>query len=325
MNRIVYLTCIGSLALALTAWGAPRNKGGHGSARGGGARSAHVVSPRSSGGHSVARAQRAPRSSHLSAHAAQRRTVTRNRAALADKRDVSRTTTRRTAKAEATRARSSRVASRKASTAQRHTAALNRERNLARANGQRANRVQATQARNTRVAKATRNAARRNLAVNRQRNLSLARNVLHNRAGNVRVTNNWRGARFNNSRYAAFHNYKREWRGRNWWHSNCSRVVFVLGGWWGWNGGYWYPAWGYDPYGWYSYDGPIYTGYADVTPDQVLVNVQVALRDQGYYAGAVDGAMGPQTRAALAAFQSDNGLAVTSAVDQPTLETLGVA
>ena len=50
-----------------------------------------------------------------------------------------------------------------------------------------------------------------------------------------------------------------------------------------------------------------------------------ALRDQGYYAGAVDGAMGPQTRIALAAFQADNGLAVTSAVDQPTLQTLGVA
>ena len=45
MKRIVFLTCIGSLALALTAWGAPRSKGGHGSARGGGARSAHVVSP----------------------------------------------------------------------------------------------------------------------------------------------------------------------------------------------------------------------------------------------------------------------------------------
>jgi Putative peptidoglycan binding domain len=330
MKRIVYLTCIGSLALALTAWGTQKNKAGHGSARGGGARSAHVVSPRSGGGHSVARANRAPRSSHLSAtrartHAAERRTVTRNRAALGHERNVARTTTRRTAQVDAARARSSRVGSREARTAERNRGALNRERNLASANAQRTNRVQATQARNARVAQATRNAARRNLAVNRQRNLSLARNVLHNRAGNVRVTNNWRGARFNDSRYAAFHNYKREWRGRDWWHSHCSRVVFVLGGWWGWNGGYWYPAWGYDPYGWYSYDGPIYTGYADVTPDQVLVNVQVALRDQGYYAGAIDGDMGPQTRAALAAFQADNGLAVTSTVDQPTLQTLGVA
>jgi Putative peptidoglycan binding domain len=330
MKRIVYLTCIGSLALVLTAWGAPRNKGEHGSARGEGARSAHVVSPRSGGGHSVARANPAPRSSHLSAtrartHAAERRNVTRNRAALGDKRNVAPTTTRRTAKAEATRARSSRFVSREARTAEGNRAALNRERNLTRANTQRTNRVQATQARNTRVTQATRNAARRNLAVNRQRNLTLARNVLHNRAGNVRVTNNWRGARFNDPRYAAFRNYNRTWHDRGWWRDHHSHIVFVLGGWWYWNTGYWYPAWGYDPYTWYPYDGPIYTGYANLTPDQVVVNVQVALREQGYYAGAVDGAMGPQTRAALAAFQSDNGLAVTSAVDQPTLQTLGVA
>jgi Putative peptidoglycan binding domain len=330
MKRIVFLTCIGSLALALTAWGGPKNKGGHGSARGGGTRSAHVVSPRSGGGHSVARANRAPRSSHLSAtrartHAAERRTVTRNRAAVGHQRNVAPATTRRTARTEGTRTRSSQVASREARTAQRNRAALNRERNLTRANAQRTNRVQVKQARNARVAQATRNAARRNLAVNRQRNLTLARNVLHNRAGNVRVTNNWRGARFNDPRYAAFHNYNRAWHDRGWWRDHHSHIVFVLGGWWYWNTGYWYPAWGYDPYGWYPYDGPIYTGYANVTPDQVVVNVQVALRDQGYYAGAVDGAMGPQTRAALAAFQSDNGLAVTSAVDQPTLQTLGVA
>jgi len=149
--------------------------------------------------------------------------------------------------------------------------------------------------------------------------------VLRNRAGNVRVTNNWRGGRFNNARYAAFHNYNRTWHDRGWWRDHHSHIVFVLGGWWYWNTGYWYPAWGYDPYGWYPYDGPIYTGYANVTPDQVVVNVQVALRDQGYYAGSIDGDMGPQTRAALAAFQSDNGLEVTSGVDQPTLQTLGVA
>jgi Putative peptidoglycan binding domain len=324
----VFLTCIGSLALALTAWGAPRSKGGggHGSARAGGAQSAHVASPGSGRGHSVARVNPAPRSSHMRlartrSHAAARRTVTHNRVAP---RNVARTSTRQATARTETRARSSRVATREARTAERNNAARVRERNVARANAQR-NRVQTVQARNARVAQATRNAARRNLAVNRQRNLSLARNVLHNRAGNVRVTNNWRDARFNNARYAAFHNYRRAWHDRGWWRNHCSNTVFVIGGWWYWNTGYWYPAWGYDPYGWYSYDGPIYTGYANVTPDQVLVNVQVALRDQGYYAGSIDGNMGPQTRAALAAFQSDNGLAVTSSVDQPTLETLGVA
>lgn len=328
MKRIVFLTCIGILAFALTTWGAPRGKEAHRSARGGGARSAHVVSHRSGGGHSFARVNRTSRSSHVSAarartHAAERRTVTRNRAALGHQRNVTRATTPRTARAEAARTRSSRVASRQARTAERNRAALNRD--ITRANAQRTNRGQAAQARNARVAHSTRNAARRNLAVNRQRNLSLARNVLHNRAGNVRVTNNWRGARFNDPRYAAFRNYNRTWHDRDWWRGHHSNIVFVLGGWWYWNTGYWYPAWGYDPYAWYPYDGPIYTGYADLAPDQVIINVQVALRDQGYYAGAVDGDMGPQTRAALAAFQADNGLAITSAVDQPTLQTLGVA
>jgi len=330
MKRIVFLTCIGTLALALTAWGAPRSKAGHGSARGRGARSAHVVAHRSGGGHSFARVNRAPRSSHFSAararaHTAQHRTMTRSRVAAGHKGNLTRTTARRTARTEAARARSSRVASREARTAERNRVALNRERNITRANAQRTSRVQTAQARNARISQATGKTARRNLAVNRQRNLTLARNVLHNRAGNVRVTNNWRDARFNNARYAAFHNYNRAWHDRGWWRNHYSNIVFVLGGWWYWNTGYWYPAWGYDPYAWYPYDGPIYTGYANLTPDQVVVNVQVALRDQGYYAGAIDGEMGPQTRAALAAFQADNGLAVTSAVDQPTLQTLGVA
>lgn len=327
MKRIVFLTCIGSLALALAAWGAPGGKGGHGSARAGGGHSAHVASPRSGAGHSFARVNHAPLSSHINAgrsrsHAAVRKTMPHRVAS----RSVARTSSRHTAaRTEATRARSSRVANRETRTAEQNRARRVHERNVARANVQRTNRAQAARARNTRVAEATRKAAGRNLAVNRQRNLTLARNVLHNRAGNVRVTNNWRSARFNNARYAAFHNYNRAWHDRRWWRNHYSNVVFVFGGWWYWNTGYWYPAWGYDPYGWYSYDGPIYTGYADVTPDQVLVNVQVALRDQGYYAGAIDGDMGPQTRAALAAFQSDNGLAITSSVDQPTLETLGVA
>src|SRR5581483_2025640 len=357
MRRIVYLAWIGSLALALTAWGAPKERG-HSSARGG-ARSAHVATHRSTGGHSVARSHPAPRSRHVTAsrprsHVSQHRTVSHNRAAVTH-RNVARGTSTRAARAEAARTRSSRIAAGNASKANRTSngrtaraeatrnrssrvarearngpaeqdrAALNRERNVARANARQGGRAQAVRAGNERVARATRNAARRNLSVNRKRNLTLARNVLHNRAGNIRITNNWRNAQFNNARYAVFHNYNRTWHDRGWWRSHHSHIVFVLGGWWYWNAGYWYPAWGYDPYGWYAYDGPIYTGYATVTPDQVIVDVQVALQEQGYYAGALDGVFGPQTRAALAAFQADNGLAITSAADQPTLETLGIA
>lgn len=170
-----------------------------------------------------------------------------------------------------------------------------------------------------------------NLAVNRERNLNRARNlgvnrerdVTINRQRNVTINNNWRGERFRGQNYAAFRNYHREWHNRDWWHHHHNRIVFVLGGWYFWNSGYWYPAWGYDPGYNYPYDGPIY-GYNDLTPDQVIVNVQAQLQRDGYYAGPVDGLLGPMTRRAIAAFQADNGLAVTSAIDEPTLATLGL-
>ena len=97
----------------------------------------------------------------------------------------------------------------------------------------------------------------------------------------------------------------------------------MFGGPYYWNSGYWYPAWGYDSNAYYAYDGPIY-GYNDLPPDQVIANVQSALQQQGYYHGEVDGLLGPQTRAAIADYQRDRGLYITSAVDQPTLESLGM-
>jgi His-Xaa-Ser repeat protein HxsA len=60
-------------------------------------------------------------------------------------------------------------------------------------------------------------------------------------------------------------------------------------------------------------------------PGQVVANVQSALQEQGYYQGDIDGILGPQTRAALADYQQDNGLTVTSAVDEPTLDSLGIS
>ena len=58
---------------------------------------------------------------------------------------------------------------------------------------------------------------------------------------------------------------------------------------------------------------------------RLVLEVQQDLAADGYYASPIDGRMGPQTRGALAAFQADNGLAVTSAIDEPTLQTLGLA
>jgi hypothetical protein len=124
--------------------------------------------------------------------------------------------------------------------------------------------------------------------------------------------------------YWAFRNYRSEWHDRDWWRRSHSRIVFVFGGWYYWNSGYWFPAWGYDPGAYYAYDGPIYA-YNDLPPDQVVANVQAALQEQGYYHGEVDGLLGPLTRDAIANYQRDHGLYTTSTIDRPTLESLGMA
>ena len=129
---------------------------------------------------------------------------------------------------------------------------------------------------------------------------------------------NWQG-----QNYWAFRNYRPVWHERNWWSGHYNRVVFVYGGWYAWNAGYWIPAWGYAPNAYYAYDGPIY-GYNGLSPDQVTANVQAALQQQGYYRSEVDGLLGPLTRAAIADYQRDHGLYVTSAIDRPTLSSLGM-
>lgn len=167
------------------------------------------------------------------------------------------------------------------------------------------------------------------VAVNRDRNLRVNRdqNVIFNRERNIHrnvvVTNNWRSQRFSGQNYAAFRNYHQQWHDRGWWNSHYSRITFVFGAPYYWDSGYWYPAWGYNTGYVYPYDGPIY-GYGNLTPDQVVVNVQAQLQRDGYYDGPVDGQLGPMTREAIAQFQADHGLAVTSAVDEPTLATLGL-
>jgi hypothetical protein len=90
-----------------------------------------------------------------------------------------------------------------------------------------------------------------------------------------------------------------------------------------WNSGWWYPAWGYASNAHYAYDGPNYA-YNGLTPDQVIANVQATLQQQGYYRGEVDGLLGPNTRSALGNYQRDHGLYMTSAIDRPTLESLGI-
>ena len=180
-------------------------------------------------------------------------------------------------------------------------------------------------------------AVQHNVAKNQYRNANIARsqnaaisrqlneqNVNVNRYRNVAVTNNWRGSQYSGQQYSAFRNYRREYHDRNWYTSRYPQIVLFGGGYYYWNSGYWYPAWGYNSGYNYGYDGPIY-GYNNLAPGQVVVNVQTQLQQEGYYDGAIDGLLGPQTRRAIAAFQADRGLAITSAIDQPTLATLGLS
>ena len=135
-------------------------------------------------------------------------------------------------------------------------------------------------------------------------------------------------AQSNNSRVSfaeAARRHNHEWHDRNWWRSHFSNVVLVDAGYYFWDSGYWYPAWGYDPsYNAYPYDGPIY-GFDGLNPDQVVADVQAQLQRDGYYNGPVNGMLDPPTQAALAYYQRDHNLAITSVVDAATVTSLGLS
>lgn len=55
-----------------------------------------------------------------------------------------------------------------------------------------------------------------------------------------------------------------------------------------------------------------------------VTRLQLALQQQDYAVGAIDGEFGPLTRDAVAAFQRDHGLAETGIADESTLQVLGL-
>jgi Putative peptidoglycan binding domain len=124
--------------------------------------------------------------------------------------------------------------------------------------------------------------------------------------------------------FDALRRHRHEWHNRDWWRQHCNTIVLVGGGYYFLDAGYWYPALGYDPLSnYYDYDGPIYT-YGNLLPDEVIANVQLALQEAGYYGGPITGSLGVETRAALANYQRDQGLLITGAIDEPTIESLGL-
>src|SRR6266576_2861882 len=173
-----------------------------------------------------------------------------------------------------------------------------------------------------------------NVAANTNYNLQNIQRTKKSKQANA-VTNN--NAQWNKKAYKQFKRSGNEWsytaaqrwnwrqrHDRNWWRHSNYRLVRYGGGYWYWNSGWWYPAYGYDPYySHYVYDGPIF-GYGYAAPGDVTVEVQRALAQQGYYYGPIDGILGPGTRSAIQRYQINHGLAVTAAIDEQTLYTLGL-
>jgi hypothetical protein len=145
--------------------------------------------------------------------------------------------------------------------------------------------------------------------------------VTYNQNYRIQGSDRWQG-----QQYEVFRSYHPEWHDQGWYHSRYNRVELIGGGYYFWNNGYWYPAWGYDSSAqYYAYDGPIYVGQRAEPPDKVIADVQAVLQQMGYYRGEVDGLLGPMTREALAAYQGDQGLTQTAAIDEPTLQSLDMS
>ena len=145
--------------------------------------------------------------------------------------------------------------------------------------------------------------------------------VTYNQNYRIEGSDRWQGPQ-----YEVFRSYHPEWHDQGWYRSRYNRVELIGGGYYYWNNGYWYPAWGYSPSAqYYAYDGPIYVGHSAEPPDKVIADVQDVLQQMGYYKGEVDGLLGPLTREALTAYQADQGLAQTAAIDEPTLDSLGMS
>lgn len=131
--------------------------------------------------------------------------------------------------------------------------------------------------------------------------------------------------RWQGPQYEVYRSYRPERHDQGWYRSRYQRVELISGGYYYFNNGYWYPAWGYNPSNeYYAYDAPIYAGKHAEPPDKVIADVQAVLQEMGYYKGEVDGLLGPLTREALTGYQTDQGMAATAVIDEPTLDALGM-
>lgn len=75
-------------------------------------------------------------------------------------------------------------------------------------------------------------------------------------------------------------------------------------------------------YGSATYVTPVPSTVQVIRGDSTVLQIQSALRQKKYYRGAIDGLNGPETRAAIRAYQVDRGLPVTGQIDSDLLSDL---
>lgn len=167
---------------------------------------------------------------------------------------------------------------------------------------------------------------------------------MYNRASNARfsgtrqyaATRNYAGSRYAGTRYygnSGYYGGNRYYYGGgypNYGYSNYgySYWPYVAASAWP------YVASSFSPYGSYgnypySYYGGSPNTYSYYQPGygyngSTVAAVQRRLGELGYYRGAVDGVIGPRTRAAIAAFESTNGMAVDGVISTRLLNRMGV-
>jgi hypothetical protein len=139
-----------------------------------------------------------------------------------------------------------------------------------------------------------------------------------------------RGNNYSNSAYDGQRNYSRSNRNYDYGNDNRGRYAFASHR--GWNQGNEY-NWNGNRYRWYDNGwfiiGPSIAVVSQPAPvvyssGSLGVSVQSALARQGYYRGPIDGIVGSGTRSAIAAYQQDNGLAVTGTITDGLRNNLGV-
>ncbi len=132
-------------------------------------------------------------------------------------------------------------------------------------------------------------------------------------------------SRISTSRAANASASARHWSGNgsNWHrhHRHHHRNVVFVGGFYPYS---WYYPWYYPyDYGYYPYTrSAVYDSVASYEGDSLVAEVQRRLASAGYYHGAIDGLIGPQTRRAIRAFERAHGLRVDGLIDDEFLSTM---